>query len=139
MAQLPDVSCWIKVIDDSTGKVVPDGAGIEYTTGAPPKVIVRYVVANDGDQPVGPLTVVGALFRDGVRVQPGGQPNVVPAQQITIQPKQSWKHEHTVSEASTKTVQFVASMLGDVGNFFKEEDEANNRAKSSFSMYGTAL
>jgi hypothetical protein len=70
MAQLPDVFCWIKLIDDVNGKVLTDAA----TIGSPGKVVVRYVVANDSNKTAGPLTGVGSLYRDGVKVQPGGSP-----------------------------------------------------------------
>ena len=62
MAPLPDVYCWIKAMDASNGKVLPEGGEIHY----PRKTMVRYVVANDTDKPVGPLLVVGTLFRKGV-------------------------------------------------------------------------
>lgn len=130
MAQLPDVYCWIKVIDDATGKTLADGGEIF----SPGKAIIRYVVANDSNKPAGPLTVVGTLYRNGVKVMPGGQPNVVPAQQITLQPNQIWKKEYVVSELSS-LVPYVAKLLGDVGNFVNEEDEANNQTKKSFSFY----
>jgi hypothetical protein len=56
MAQLPDVFCWIKLIDDVNGKVLTDAA----TIGSPGKVVVRYVVANDSNKTAGPLTGVGS-------------------------------------------------------------------------------
>lgn len=130
MAQMPDVSCWIKVIEDSTGKVLPEGGEIL----PPGKAIVRYVVANDSNKPAGPLTVVGSLYRNGVKVKPNGQPNVVPAQQITVQPNQIWKKEYAVSESSGY-VHYVAKIFGDVGDFVNEEDEANNQAQRSCSFF----
>lgn len=131
MTQLTDVNCSIKIINDLTGKVVPDGEDIP----APGKAIVRYVVANDSHKPAGPLFVVGALHRNGVKIQPGGQSNVIPAQQITLQPNQIWKQEYAVTESDYGVVQYVAKILGDVGGFVNEEDEANNQAKRSFGFY----
>ena len=130
MAQLPDVYCWIKVIDDATGKVLSDGG--EIFPGR--KAIVRYVVTNDSNKQIGPLTVVGTLYRNGVKITPNGQPNVVPAQQITLQPNQIWKKEYVVSESGS-LVPYVAKIFGDVGGFVNEEDEANNQAQRSFRFY----
>jgi hypothetical protein len=107
MADLPDVHCWVKVLD-ATDKVVPDGGSIVPQWNA----VVRYIVANDSNKPPGPLTVVGSLFSNGLRVQPGGQPNVVPAQTITVQPNQIWKIDQPVSEFEPGTV-YVARILGD--------------------------
>ena len=135
MAQLPDVYCWIKAIDDSNGKVLPEGGETHW----PRKTIVRYVVANDSNEPIGPMIVVGSLFRNGVRVQPGGQPNVIPAQQITVQPNQIWKKEYTVSESSSSGFfDYVAKLSGDVGfGAVDEEDESNNQAQRSFTYHTT--
>lgn len=129
MPELPDVHCWIKLVDASTGKPIVNGAEVN----PPAKVAIRYYVANEGDQPVGPLWVVGALSRNGQRVKPSGQPNVVPAQQITLQPNQIWKKEYSVSEADPFVV-YVAKILGDIGNFVGEEDEANNRDQKAFTV-----
>jgi hypothetical protein len=132
MQQLSDVYCWIKVVDNN-GKVVPQGAWISTR-----QATVRYVVANDSHLPAGPLTVVGSLYRDGVKVQPGGQPNVVPAQQITVQPGQLWQKEFPISEfhiSPGSAIQYEAKLLGDVGGFVKEEDETNNLAKTNFNLY----
>lgn len=132
MTQLPDVHGWIKVIDDKSGKAQPDGKVFLNHQ----EVTVRYSLANDSHQIAGPLTVVGALYRDGVKVQPNGQSNVVPAQQITLQPGQVWSKEHHLSESLGPGVThlYTASLLGDVGNFVNEEDEKNNRAKITFSF-----
>jgi hypothetical protein len=83
--------------------------------------VVRYVVANDSHAPAGPFTVVGTLYRNGVKVRPGGQPNVVTAQQI-------WKMEFSVSE-SIGYSHYVAKIVGDVGSFVAAEDEANSQDK----------
>ena len=130
MSQLPDVSCVIKVINNFDGKTLPSGGTI---FGQPGEATVRYVVINDSDKLAGPLTVVGSLFRNNLRVQPNGQPNVVPAQQITLQPKQMWKQEFSVSEFNSSP-SYRASMLVDVGNFVNEDDETNNSVKTTFQI-----
>jgi hypothetical protein len=122
----PDVVCWIKVINITTGEAVPDG-GVVFP---PANVVVRYVVANDSNVAAGPLTVVGSLHKDGIQQ---GRPNVVPAQQITVQPGTVWMQEVSVSQG-TLFSQYVAKIIGDVGNFVKEEDEANNLAQRSFTL-----
>lgn len=126
---LPDIYCWVKVLLTATDKVVPDGAVIQV----PGSALVRYVVANDSNKAAGPLTIVGVLDRNGVRVKPAGQPNVVPAQTITVQPNQIWKKEYTVNETNGGT-QYVAKILGDIGKFVNEEDETNNAGQGSFSF-----
>jgi hypothetical protein len=130
MPTFPDVYCWIKLIDKNTGKVVEDG----HTFWGGADVVLRYVVANDSHKTAGPLTVVGTLRKNGVKVQPGGKPNVVPAQQITLQPNQIWKAEYEEIDSSPGDDTFEASMLGDVGNFVNEEDEKNNQATAKFSV-----
>lgn len=129
MAQLPDVFCWIKVIDGATGKVVPNGKDLP-----PGTATVRYVVANDSNKVAGPLTIVGSLYRDGVKVTPAGQPNVVPSQQITLQPNQVWKKEYTVSEGGKGLVSYSAKLFGDVTGAVNEEDETNNKAQYAFGF-----
>lgn len=128
MAEFPDVFCWIKLVDGASGKAFSSGTEFH----APAKVVVRYVVANDSHKPAGPLTVTGVLRKNGVKVQP----NAVPAQQITVQPNQIWKGEYVVSDATTGKDLFEASMLGDIGNWVDEEDEANNKAKATFAVSG---
>lgn len=130
MAELPNVLCKIRIIDEASGKTVPNGG----TLAMPAKAIVRYVVINDSDKPAGPLTVVGALYRNDVKVQPAGQPNVVPAQPITLQPGQLWKQDVPLSEDGPggSSVSYRATLLGDVGNLVKEGDEDDNLVKTSF-------
>ncbi len=132
MAELPDIYCYIKFLDEPADKAFPSGKNLD----SPANVIVRYVVANDSNKPAGPLTVVGVLRKNGVKVQPTGQPNVVPAQQITVQPNQIWKKEFPVSDQTTGRDAFEASLLGDVGNFVDEEDKTNNQAKATFTVTG---
>ena len=122
----PDVVCWIKVINSKTGEAVPDGGWV----GPPGNAVVRYVVANDSNVAAGPLTVVGSLYKDGIKQ---GQPNVVPAQQITVKPGTIWMQEVPVSQV-TLFSEYVAKIVGDIGNFVKEEDEANNLAQRSFTL-----
>ena len=130
MAEFPDVYCWIKLVNKPTGKAVPSGT--QFSDQA--DVIVRYVVANDSHKPAGPFWVVGALRKNGTKIQPGGQPNVVPAQQITVQPNQVWKAEYEVTDAAGGLDTFDATMLGDIGNFINEEDEKNNKATAKFKF-----
>jgi hypothetical protein len=128
MPEFPDVSCLIKVIN-SDGKRVKDGGLIWAGTAT-----VRYVIFNDSHQTAGPLMIVGTLSRDGVPVKPNGKP-VVPAQLITLQPDQIWTSEFEVTQ-NDFAAGYVAKMLGDVGNLVDEEDEANNKAKTTFGMAG---
>lgn len=129
MTQLADLNCWIKIINDSSGKSEHDG--VEF---APPAtVVVRYSFANDTHKAAGPLTVVGTLSRNGVKVKPNGQPNVVPAQQITVQSGQVWSKEFVVSESDNAT--YKAGLLADIGNAVNEEDESNNKATKTFSVW----
>jgi hypothetical protein len=135
MPQLPGVHCWIKVIGGATGRTVPNGKDL----GVPGTAVVRYVVANDSDRSVGPLWIVGSLHRDGVRVRPGGRQNVVAAQQITLQPREVWKHEHEVSEsgATPGLVSYSARILADGGTALNEHDESNSRAQQDFGFLRT--
>jgi hypothetical protein len=127
MTQLTDLNCWIKVINDGSGKSEPDG-----TQFIPPgTVVVRYSFANDSHKAAS-LWVVGTLSRDGVTVKPNGQPNVVPAQQVTVQPGEVWSKEHTVSEGGNAF--YKAKLLADPGNWVNEEDEKNNKATKTFSF-----
>jgi hypothetical protein len=130
MAEFPDVYCWIKLIDKASGKAYPSGT--QFSGKA--DVIVRYVVANDSHKPAGPFYVVGALRKNGVKIQPGGQPNVVPAQQITVPPNQIWKQEYEVVDDPSGADTYEATMLGDIGNFVAEEDEKNNKATANFTV-----
>jgi hypothetical protein len=128
---LPDVNCWIKLVTPVTGKEI-HGEGIiddDYQ-----KIVVRYVIANDSHLPAGPLMVVGALYKDGVKIGSNGDPNVVPAQINTLQPNTIWKKEWTIVTDSASFGQYKASILADVGNFVNEEEEANNKAQRSFAI-----
>jgi hypothetical protein len=124
MAQLPDVFCWIKVINTSDGKVVPNGGYIGY----PGQATVRYVVANDSNKTAGPLTIWGSLYRNNVKV-----PSVLRPQQITLQPNQLWKKEHPVGESGGSST-YLAKLHGDVDSAVSEESEANNVAQRSFNI-----
>jgi hypothetical protein len=133
MAEFPDVYAWIKLVDKSTGKAFASGR--TFQGGA--DVTVRYVLANDSHKPAGPLTVVGVLRKNGKKIQPAGKPNVVPAQQVTLQPNTVWKAEYEVDDNAGKGLDtFEASMLADVGNFVNEEDESNNKANANFTVQG---
>jgi hypothetical protein len=128
MPEFPDVSCFIKVIN-SAGKRVKDGGLIWAGTAT-----VRYVIFNDSHQAAGPFTVVGTLSRDGVPVKPNGKP-VIPPKTITLQPSQIWTAEFEVTE-NDLPAGYVANMFADFWNSVDEEDEANNKAKTTFGMAG---
>jgi hypothetical protein len=132
MSLLPDVQCWIKVIDGSTGRAVANGKDL----GVPGSAIVRFVVANDGDRPAGPMWIVGNLYRDGVRVRPAGRQNVVPAQQVELQAREVWKQEHAVSEGrdAKGLVSYSARILVDGGAVLDEDDATNHRAQHAFGF-----
>lgn len=49
MPEFPDTYAWIKLIDQSKGKVVFSGSILNH----PSSVTARYVVANDSNQPAG--------------------------------------------------------------------------------------
>jgi hypothetical protein len=128
MPDLPDVFCWIKFINQTTGKEVPSGSLIDQFTST--GVTVRYVVANDSNKPTGQFVVVGSLQKDGVKLS-----NPVPAAWIQLQPKEIWKHEHPISFDNAT---YVAKILGDVGNFHTEETENNNMAEAWFGFHKVA-
>ncbi len=132
MTELPNILCAIKIINHSNGKTIPDGGVLAI----PAKATVRYIIANDGDKPAGPFVIVGALYRNDVKVQPGGQPNVVPAQTITLQPGQVWKVDFPLTEDGSggSHVAYRASVLGDVGKYVRESNETDNLMKRSFSF-----
>jgi hypothetical protein len=132
MPPLPDVQCWIKVIDGVTGRAVANGKDL----GVPGTAIVRFVVANDGDRPAGPMWIVGALYRDGVRLRLTGREHVVPAQQVELQAREVWKHEHAVSEGrdAKGLVSYSARILVDAGAVLNEDDATNHRAQHAFGF-----
>jgi len=66
MPEFPDTHAWIKLIDKSKGKVVPSGSTLSH----PSSITIRYVVANDSNQPVGEIAVMGVLYKDNVKVVP---------------------------------------------------------------------
>lgn len=129
MVQLADAHAWVKAITVDSGKVISDGAQIW----PPTKILVRYTVANDSHVVAGPLTVVGSLTRNGVKVTPNGQANVVPSQQITLQPNTVWKKEWTIAESDSGAT-YVAKILADVGNWVNEDDESNNKDVTKFEV-----
>lgn len=124
-----DLRCWIKLVHEG-GWVLADGDQLT----PPAKVTVRYTMVNDSDVAVGPFTVVGALKKNGQRIKPNGQPNVVPAQQVTIPPNAVWTRSYVVSETDPNYSGYAAAMLVDVGDFIDEDDEKNNLARRTFSV-----
>jgi hypothetical protein len=130
MADFPDLYCWIKLIDKSTGKLYPEGWFVNSDA-----VIVRYVVANDSHQSAESLWVIGTLSKNGSLVRPPGKRNVVPEQQITVKPGRIWKAEYEVNADWGVGVPlniFKAALLVDIVNTINEEDENNNQANASF-------
>ncbi|HYG82254.1 MAG TPA: hypothetical protein VD861_17770 [Pyrinomonadaceae bacterium] len=129
MAQLPDVQCWIKLIEQPTGKVVPSGTEVKPSSDG--SITIRYVVANDSNKATGNFMVIGTLRRNDENL-----PSPVPPTTIQLQPKQLWTHEHTVNKSDLG--KYSASLLGDItfppGAGVKEEDESNNLAKAKFSL-----
>ena len=132
MAQLPDVYCWIKLIDQPTGKVIPNGMVVDPSpTGS---ITIRYVVANDSNKPTGNFAILETLKKDGKNL-----PLPIPWTVIELQPKVLWKHEYTVNKNAPG--KYEASMWGDLGlkagGFVVEEDEKNNIAKAIFAIKAT--
>jgi hypothetical protein len=131
MSQMADVRCWIKVIDNATGKTVANGT--EF--GGPGSVTVEYHAKNEGDKNTGNFWIVGSLYRDGVKITPDGKPNVVPAEKISnLEPGQSLVRKHTQSEGGKGLISYSAKMLGDIGNLVNESNEANNKAEFKFAF-----
>ena len=127
MTALPDIFCYVKALDQTNGKAIPDG-GLATNDAS---VVVRYVMANDSDLPMGPFTVTGSLWQDGVKINP----NPIPALHLTLQPNELLKREFSIPDtSSTHSHSYVAKILGDIGNFVNEEDEKNNLAKLSFTV-----
>lgn len=129
MPQIADVKCSIKVTQEPSGAIVANGAETDAGT-----VTVHYVVKNVGTKATGQMTVVGSLYRDGVKVQPNGAPNVVPAQQISLAAGAQFARDIKVSEAGKGLIRYSARLLGDVGDFVNESDETNNKARIDFDF-----
>ena len=132
MEQFADVQCWIKLIEQPSGKAIPSGTSVKgFPNGG---VTIRYVVANDSNKATGDFYIIGTLKKEGESL-----PHPVPATKIQLQPKEMWKHEHTVDK--TEIGDYSASLSGDVfgfvaggGGFVKEENENNNKANAKFSI-----
>ncbi|MGH9977094.1 MAG: hypothetical protein ACRD8Z_14845 [Nitrososphaeraceae archaeon] len=125
MPEFPDSYAWIKLIDKSKGKAVPSGSTLSH----PSNITVRYVVANDSNQPVGEIAVMGVLYKDNVKVVP----SPVPITWIKLQANQLWKNEYTVT-SSGEANEFRATLFGGVGSSITEEDEKNNIFNTKFSF-----
>jgi hypothetical protein len=128
MPEFPDTSAWIKLIDQSNGKAVPSGSTLNH----PSNVTIRYVVANDSNQPVGEIAVMGVLYKDDVKVVP----SPLPITWIKLQANQLWKHEYTVTSTGDAN-EFRATLFGGVGSSITEEDEKNNIFNTKFSFSTT--
>ena len=72
---LPDIHCWIKLIDVTKGTVIQNGAIV------PGRVLVKYLIANEGATATGPFTVAWSLLKGGVIV-----PSATGSQQLTLPP-----------------------------------------------------
>lgn len=128
MPEFPDTSAWIKLIDKSNGKAIPSGSTLNH----PSNVTIRYVVANDSNQPVGEIAVMGVLYKDDVKVVP----SPLPITWIKLQTNQLWKHEYTVTSTGDAN-EFRATLFGGVGSSITEEDEKNNIFNTKFSFSTT--
>jgi hypothetical protein len=125
MPELPDTYAWIKLIDKSKGKAVPSGSTLSH----PSNITIRYVVANDSNQPVGEIAVMGVLYKDNVKVTP----SPLPITWITLEANQLWKHEYNVNSTG-EVNEFRATLFGGVGSSITEEDERNNIFNTKFSF-----
>jgi hypothetical protein len=125
MPELPDTHAWIKLIDKSKGKAVPSGSTLSH----PSNITIRYVVANDSNQPVGEIAVMGVLYKDNVKVTP----SPLPITWITLEANQLWKHEYNVNSTGEAN-EFRATLFGGVGSSITEEDERNNIFNTKFSF-----
>lgn len=125
MPEFPDTYAWIKLIDRSKGKVVLSGSILSH----PSSITIRYVVANDSNQPVGEIAVMGVLYKDNVKVVP----SPLPITWIKLQANQLWKHEYTVTSTGEAN-EFRATLFGGVGSSITEEDEKNNIFNTKFSF-----
>jgi hypothetical protein len=125
MPEFPDTYAWIKLIDKSKGKALSSGSTLSH----PSNIIIRYVVANDSNQPVGEIAVMGVLYKDNVKVMP----SPLPITWITLQANQLWKHEYTVNSTGEAN-EFRATLFGGVGSPITEEDEKNNIFNTKFSF-----
>ncbi|MGB7960154.1 MAG: hypothetical protein WCF46_09700, partial [Nitrososphaeraceae archaeon] len=90
---------------------------------------IRYVVANDSNQPVGEIAVMGVLYKDDVKVVP----SPLPITWIKLHANQLWKHEYTVTSTGDAN-EFRATLFGGVGSSITEEDEKNNIFNTKFSF-----
>ena len=125
MPEFSDTYAWIKLIDKSNGKAVPSGSTLSY----PSNINNRYVVANDSNQPVGEIAVMGVLYKDNVK----DVPSPFPITWIKLQANQLWKHEYAVASTGEAN-QFRATLFGGVGSSITEEDEKNNIYNTKFSF-----
>jgi len=125
MPEFPDSYAWIKLIDKSKGKAVPSGSTLSH----PSNITIRYVVANDSNQPVGEIAVMGVLYKDNVKVVP----SPLPITWIKLEANKLWKHEYTVS-SSGEANEYRATLFGGVGSSITEEDEKNNIFNTKFSF-----
>lgn len=89
-------------------------------------------MANDSNQPVGEIAVMGVLYKNDVMVVP----TPLPITWIKLQANQLWKHEYTVTSTGDAN-EFRATLFGGVGSSITEEDEKNNIFNTKFSFSTT--
>jgi hypothetical protein len=128
MPEFPDTYAWIKLIAQDKGKAIPSGTELAH----PSSVTIRYVLANDSNQPTGEIAVMGVLYKDDVKVVP----SPLPITWIKLQANQLWKYEHTVTSAGNKN-EYRATLFGGVESSITEEDEKNNISNAKFSFKAT--
>lgn len=126
MPEFPDNYAWIKLIDQDKGKAVPSGSILCH----PSSLTIRFVVANDSNQPAGEIAVMGGvLYKDVVKVVP----SPLPITWIKLQANRLWKHEYTVTSTGEAS-EFRATLFGGVGSSITEEDGKNNIFNTKFSF-----
>ena len=76
-------------------------------------VTIRFVVANNSNQPAGEIAVMGVLYKDDVKVVP----SPLPITWIKLQMNQLWKYEYTVTRTKEAS-EFRATLFGGVGQLY---------------------
>lgn len=137
MADLPDIYCWIKLIDQPSGKVIQSGETISKEESINEFVTVRWVVANDSKVSTGKFLVIGSLKKDDKKKKLVN--NIMEI--ISVGSKDIWTKEYSVPK--NKVGKYSATLTGDPkgsiissggGNKVNEEDETNNTANAEFSI-----
>lgn len=127
MTQLCDIYAYIKLILPSNGYTMASGSSIDPRDHS--SALVRFVLVNDSHMPTGTFTTNFTLRKDGALAAPS--PVV---KQLQLQPKEVFTFEMEVPTSGLVNSRFDAVMLADIGNFNKEETEANNKASAWFNV-----